>query len=170
MCGKCKATVDVCLSSFEWELEGVHWAAGNNGVVSKLFVVSSLFEAFKQSAMVTNVLMELGQYVQCREIFSDNEAMVNFVNGKANGKGLKHAMLRLWYMRQQKNRGYRLSWMSGKLILADPFTKCVGVMEHEAHVKDVMGHRLLQDSAVVKVKRVQEKDNESKGAEDGDSD
>lgn len=145
VCGKCKATVDVVLSSFEGELEGVEWAARNNSLVNEKLNIAAMTEAFKQSAMVTNVMMELGEFVNTRRVFSDNEAMINFVNGKAQGRGMKHATLRLWYMRGQIDRGYELIWMSGKLILADAMTKCVPVTEHEEHVKEVMGQRMLRD-------------------------
>ena len=148
VCGKCKASVDVVLSSFEGELEGVEWAAKNNSSVDEKLNIAAMTESFKQSAMVTNVIMELGKFVNTRKVFSDNEAMINFVNGKAQGKGMKHATLRLWYMRGQINRGYELLWMSGKMILADGMTKCLPITEQEAHVKEVMGHRMLKDCEI----------------------
>ena len=58
---------------------------------------------------------------------------------------MKHASLRLWYMRQQVNRGYDLDWMSGKEICANPMTKAVYQDEHRKHVHDVLGHGLLKE-------------------------
>jgi hypothetical protein len=142
VCGKCKATVDVVLSSFEGELEGVDYGQINNERVSNSYMISGLTEGFKQAAGIQNILMELNQEPMDRQIYSDNEAMVRFVNGEAQGKGMKHASLRLWYMRQQVERGYKLDWMSGKEILANPMTKAVYREEQEKHVFDVMGHGL----------------------------
>ena len=76
-------------------------------------------------------------------MYGDNEAMVDFVRGDAQGKGMKHASLRLWYIRQQIERGYELNWMSGKTIPVNPMTKAVHQDEQERHVPDVQGHYLL---------------------------
>jgi hypothetical protein len=150
VCGKCKATVDVVLSSFEGELEGVDYGGVNNNRVATNYMISGLTEAFKQAAGIQNILMELNQEPMERQIYSDNEAMVKFVNGEAQGKGMKHASLRLWYMRQQVDRGYKLDWMSGKQILANPMTKAVHREEQEKHVWDVMGHGLRGQQEEIK--------------------
>jgi hypothetical protein len=147
---KAKATVDVVLSSFEGELEGHGFGEEENRETSHS--VSGLFEACKQAAAVGNILSELREYPPERKILADNEAMVNFVNGDAQGKGMKHASLRLWYIRQQLERGYTLDWMSGTEILANPMTKAVHQEEQERHVKDVQGLKLLEeddDKAVI---------------------
>jgi hypothetical protein len=140
--GKCKATVDVVLSSFEGELEGVDYGQENNSKIANSYMIGGLTEAFKQAAGIQNVLMELNQEPMERQIYSDNDAMVKFVNGQAQGKGMKHAALRLWYMRQQVDRGYNLNWMAGIDILANPMTKAVRREEQVRHVRDVMGHGL----------------------------
>jgi Reverse transcriptase (RNA-dependent DNA polymerase) len=139
---KCKATVDVVLSSFEGELEGVDYGQENNSKIAKSYMISGLTEGFKQAAGIQNILMELNQEPIERRIYSDNLAMVKFVNGEAQGKGMKHAALRLWYMRQQVDRGYSLEWMAGADILADPMTKAVRRELQEKHVWDVLGHGL----------------------------
>jgi hypothetical protein len=103
---KAKATVDVVLSSFEGELEGHINGVRDNE--EKSYCIGGMFEAFKQAASVMNLLIELDEYPILRTIYADNEAMVNFVKGDAQGKGMKHASLRLWYVRQQLERGYEL--------------------------------------------------------------
>jgi len=147
VCGKAKATVDIVLSSFEGELEGVQWGSENNVAVATKFVIGGLTEAFKQTAATVNVLHELEIYPESRRVFSDNEAMVDFVNGEAQAKAMRHASLRLWYMRQCVNRGFTLDWMSGLDICANPMTKAVFQEEHRRHVYDVLGHALLEDEA-----------------------
>jgi hypothetical protein len=140
---KAKANVDVVLSTFEGELDG--HAMGVQDNEQQTYAVGGLFEAFKQQAGVMNILVELREFTMVREAYADNEAMVNFVNGEAQGRGMKHAALRLWYMREQVNRGYALKWMPGTEILANPMTKAVHQDEHERHVREVQGHRLLED-------------------------
>ena len=139
---KAKATVDVNISTFEGELDGHAYGLDDNK--DKSFMIAGLFEAYKQAATVMNILMELKEYPAERNLFADNEAMINFVNGEANGKGMKHAALRLWYVRQQKDRGYKLTWMSGLEIVANGLTKALHQAEFEAFVKDIQGHRLLE--------------------------
>ena len=140
---KAKATVDVVLSSFEGELEGHEFGAEAN--MQTTHCIGGLAEAFKQGASVQNVLQEIKQYPYARRIYADNEAMVDFVNGDAQGKGMKHASLRLWYIRQQIDRGYTLDWTSGEFILANPMTKAVHVEEQDRHVIDVQGLKLLEE-------------------------
>jgi hypothetical protein len=140
---KAKATVDVVLSSFEGELEGHVLGVKDNE--EKNYCIGGLFEAFKQAAVVMNVLNELDEYPVLRTVYADNEAMVNFVKGDAQGKGMKHASLRLWYIRQQIDRGYELEWMAGTEILANPMTKAVHQDEQERHVRDVQGYGLFED-------------------------
>ena len=127
----------------EGELEGHGFGEVDNRQTSHC--IGGLHEAFKQAASVRNILEELGEYPSERKIRADNEAMVDFVNGDAQGKGMKHASLRLWYIRQQLERGYTLEWMPGTEILANPMTKAVHQEEQERHVKDVQGLKLLEE-------------------------
>jgi hypothetical protein len=145
ICGKAKASVDVVLSTFEGEMEGSLIGGENNERISQKFSIGGLTEAFKQAAATTNVLLELEQVPEKREVYGDNEAMINFVNGTAQGKAMRHGSLRLWYMRQQVDRGYELYWMSGKNICANPMTKAVFQDEHRRYVFDVMGHGLRSE-------------------------
>ena len=57
---------------------------------------------------------------------------------------MKHATLRLWYMRQQINRGYEIVWMSGKEILANAMTKAVSKEEQDWYWRSVQGYDMLK--------------------------
>jgi len=139
---KATATVDVILSSFEGELDGTHQAV-NCQASEKAMHLEGMLESFKANASTCNIMAELNQYPTHRSIFSDNEAMIDFVNGEAQGKGVKHAQLRLHYVRQQLDRGVELFWMSGKEILANPMTKAVYEEEQIRHAREVQGVLLL---------------------------
>jgi hypothetical protein len=144
---KAKATIDVTLSSFESEAHGLDAGLSQSEQAHEILNLSGLTEAFKSSAATLNILTELRQEVTIpRGIWSDNNSMVNFVNGEAQGKGIRHALLRLWYLREQVAKGVVLKWMSGKEILANPMTKAVTREEYERHAKEVQGLLLLEDS------------------------
>ena len=139
---KCRATVDVTLSSFESELHGVHKGVALGEQVN--IILSDITEAVKQAAGVANMVNEMGNNVSLTTtVYSDNKAMVDFVNGKGQAKGIKHAMLRLWYLREQIQKGISLVWAEGKTILANPMTKAVHQREFEVFRHEVQGYKLL---------------------------
>ena len=150
---KATATVDVVLSSFEAELHGVNDGFTDNSAESSIILLNELkkneknivglSDSYKDNAVTRNVLAELSEFPDIRRVFSDNEAMVNFVNETADAKGVKHALLRLFYVRQEINRGVDLYWMSGKDILANAMTKVVSKEEQEKFTNDVQGFNLL---------------------------
>ena len=138
---KCRASIAVLLSSFESELHGVDKAV-QQGEDIKL-CLTDITEAFKQAAGVSNMVTEMGDRALSITVYSDNKAMVEYVNGKGQAKGVKHALLRLWYLREQVMKGINLEWVEGKTILANPMTKAVHQLEHDAHKLDVQGYHLL---------------------------
>jgi hypothetical protein len=144
---KTRATMDVVLSSFEAELDGHGEGVANNEMVmNKKQNITGLVEAFKQNAATRNVLAELSEYPESRMVYSDNKAMIDFVKDEAQARGMRHASLRLYYVRQQVERGIGLTnveWMSGKKILANAMTKAVLQAEHIWFSEDVQGHKLL---------------------------
>ena len=97
----------------------------------------------KQAAGVANMATEMGAIGLMTTVYSDNKAMVDYVNGRGQAKGIKHALLRLWYLREQVMKGINLEWVEGITILANPMTKAVHQTEHFAYRLDVQGYHLL---------------------------
>jgi hypothetical protein len=128
---KSTATTIVHLSSFEAELDGVT-------------------AAFKTVSRLINMLTELGfvGLTSTPMVYSDNEAMVNFVKGQGVAKGVRHMQLRMWYTREVYQEGrLMLAWMSGKQILADHLTKLATAVDHRKFAEEIMGLKLLQTEA-----------------------
>jgi hypothetical protein len=123
-----KATAVVFTSSFESELDGV--AKGMKG-----------------NSRVRNVMVELRQKLKnVPKLWSDNMAMVRFVQGEGVAKGVRHMELRMWYVRERYKQGSVLiDWMSGVTIPADKLTKLGTREEHEAFTYQIMGLGLLLD-------------------------
>jgi hypothetical protein len=122
-----KATDVVFMSSFESELDGVS-------------------KGMKSNSRVRNVVLELRQKLKnLPRLWSDNLAMVKFVQGEGVAKGVRHMELRMWYVRERYKQGSILvEWMTGKKIPADKLTKLGTRDEHEVFRKDIMGHGLLE--------------------------
>ena len=122
-----KATDVVFMSSFESELDGVS-------------------KGLKSNSRVRNVMTELRQKLKTLpKLWSDNLAMVKFVQGEGVARGVRHMELRMWYVRERYKQGNVLvDWMSGKKIPADKLTKLGTREEHEAFTYDIMGLSLLE--------------------------
>jgi hypothetical protein len=125
---KVKATQYISLSSFECELNG-H------------------FEGFKQSKNLFNIAKELEfQLNPVRIIRNDNEKAVDFINSNADGKGVRHAELRFWYLREECAKGeIDFHWESGATIAVDSMTKCQDQVTQARFRADVQGLKLLED-------------------------
>ena len=146
---KCRASIAVLLSTFESELHGVAMGI-SKGEGTQIFL-TDVTEAVKQAAGVSNMLTEMGSTMVSTSVYSDNKSMVDYVNGKGQAKGVKHALLRLWYLREQVQKGIHLQWVEGKTILANPMTKAVHRTELEMHREDVQGYRIGRALASSKV-------------------
>jgi hypothetical protein len=122
-----KATDVVFTSSFESELDGVA-------------------KGLKGNARVCNVVTELRQKLKdLPKLWSDNMAMVKFVQGEGVAKGVRHMELRMWYVRERYKQGSVLiDWMTGAMIPADKLTKLGTREEHEVFTRDNMGLGLLE--------------------------
>jgi hypothetical protein len=116
----------VGLSSFESELDS---ATGGMKTLRKLM----------------NILEEMQvEYSEQPVLYSDNEAMINFVKGEGVAKGVRHMELRMWYTREQYKSGrIVMKHMSGKVISSDKFTKLANRRDHEIFRNDVQGLGLL---------------------------
>ena len=78
-------------------------------------------------------------------IFSDNEALVNFVNGDGPmAKGVRHIEIRQWFTRDTIQKGQiQLTHMPEKDIPADKLTKLGNVSEHAQFCSQILGLSLL---------------------------
>ena len=114
-------------SSFEPELDGVT-------------------RGLKANSRIVNILKELRQKIsELPRLWSDNEAVVNFVKGEGVAKGVRHMELRMWYCRERYKDGTVLiDWMEGVQIPSDKLTKLATREEHVIFTSDIMGHKLLE--------------------------
>jgi hypothetical protein len=128
---KVKATQYMALSSFEGEINGY-------------------FESFRTSARYANIAKEMSYKVDpIRIIIGDNEKAIQFIKGEAEGKGIRHALRRFSYMREEFSKGnIDLQWLSGKSLVVDAMTKVVDVEAFQRFRSDVLGHALLQEQGV----------------------
>jgi hypothetical protein len=89
---------------------------------------------------------------QVQLIYGDNEKAIEYLNGTAQGKGMRHAQKRLSYMRDDLAMSkIKLIWMSGKSLIVDALTK---VTTHECYENfryDAMGWQMLETTVGVKV-------------------
>jgi hypothetical protein len=123
---KVKATQYMALSSFEGEINGY-------------------FESFRTSSRYGNIAKEMSYPVDpVRVIIGDNEKAIQFLKGDAEGKGIRHALRRYSYMREEFKKGnIDLRWESGKSLVVDAMTKVVDVESFLRFRSDVLGHALL---------------------------
>ena len=107
--------------------------------------LNGLYEGFKESAKIRNYAEELEIEVDpVRIIYSGNEKAVEFINGDAEGKGVRHAMLRLMYLREECGKGdLLLLWQSGETIVVDGMTKPMDKVSTAVFRHDVQGLQLL---------------------------
>jgi len=92
-----------------------------------------------------NIITELRQKLsELPELWSDNEAMVEFIRGEGVAKGVRHMELKMWYVRERNKDGsVNIGWTTGETIPSDKLTKLGTRDEHEAFTYDIMGHALL---------------------------
>ena len=128
---KVKATQYMALSSFEGEINGY-------------------FESFRTSARYLNIAKEMSYKVDpVRVIIGDNEKAIQFIKGEAEGKGIRHALRRFSYMREEFLKGsIDLQWLSGKILVVDAMTKVVDVEAYQRFRSDVLGHALLSAEGI----------------------
>jgi hypothetical protein len=109
--------------------------------------LDGLSGAMKTTNRLINILSEMGINSAKNTIYSDNEAMINFVKGTAVAKGIRHLELRLWYFREEVSRGkVDVFFMPGKDMPADQLTKILTRADFEQFRERVLGLKLLQDT------------------------
>ena len=123
---KCKALVNVNVSSFEAELE-------------------ALFRSMKSIREIQNILDDMEvERVKPSRGFTDNKAMQQFVKSDGVTKGVKHMEMRLWALRLEYLKGdIRFEHMPGTEIPADLLTKLGPITKHWKYVKDILGLGLM---------------------------
>ena len=124
---KCRATSLVHTASFAAELDGT-------------------MSAMKHLRRIENVLTELGlRLASVPQLWSDNEAMIKFVQGAGTAKGVRHMELRMWYVRERyMSGGVVLDYMSGITIPTDKLTKLGCKASHIQFTRDILGLKLLE--------------------------
>jgi hypothetical protein len=147
---KATATDTIHLSSFEVEGMGTIQAYDEQEIVAKKikgFDLQGTTNAFKTTARVVNELTELeypvaGDYP--RTILGDNEKAITFIRSETEGKNVRHADLRLWYVRGQiRHSRVDYRWHQGTLLNVNAMTKVVNLQEQARFTWDIMGHALL---------------------------
>jgi len=131
---KAKTTLGVHLSSFEAELDG-------------------MTNALKSICRVRNILTEL--HMKCAEagpkVYSDNQAMLEFVKGQGVAKNVMHMELRMWYIREKFSQdNINFEFMPGDKIPVDKLTKIEDRKGHSRFTYDILGHSLLYDDWTAK--------------------
>lgn len=106
--------------------------------------LDGLSSAMKTTNRLINILSEMDIQSSNNTIYSDNEAMINFVKGSAVAKGIRHLELRLWYFREEVSRGkVDVFFMPGKDMPADQLTKILNRADFEKFRERVQGLKLL---------------------------
>lgn len=144
---KTMATEMVHLSSFETELDGTGQGLDENeriAIQTSRWNLDGVSRSFKTSARVANILTELDISAVKRVIYGDNEKCIQFCKREVEGKNVRHAELRLWYIRQElQQQGVLYEWMPGNKLDVNAMTKPVGIEELTRMRWNVLGHQLL---------------------------
>ncbi len=79
------------------------------------------------------------------QIYSDNEALVNFINSDTPfAKGVRHVEMRQYFTRDTLLKGeFKLQHIKGTDIPADKLTKLGNVTEHQQFTRQILGLSLL---------------------------
>ena len=99
----------------------------------------------KDVARVQNICKEFAHDINQTTIFGDNLAVVDFLHGRGNPKGVRHMQLRMWYLREKILSGEMdIDHLAGTLIVADRLTKVSDNLGHNVYTNDIQGLNLLQ--------------------------
>jgi hypothetical protein len=124
---KSRKTNCVVTSSFEAELDGAS-------------------SALKSLGRIKNILSELNINIHNHQstLYSDNQAMIEFLKGNGVAKGVRHMELRMWYLRDKVKRGdTNIVHVPGTTIPADKLTKLGDKETHKQFVNHIMGLIML---------------------------
>ena len=127
---KATTSTSTSLSSFEAELDG-------------------LTTMLKTLLRLRHILRELlPDFPTQSQIFSDNEALVNFINSDTPfAKGVRHVEMRQYFTRDTLLKGeFKLEHIKGTDIPADKLTKLGNVTEHQLFTRQILGLTLLDST------------------------
>jgi hypothetical protein len=110
--------------------------------------LSALTDGMKTALYLQHLLSSLNTDIAMpATIYADNKAMLDFVNGEGSLRGSRHMDLRLWFSRENLQRGrFLLKYMSGLLIPSNYLTKLATISEHQLFVIDIQGLKLLPET------------------------
>ena len=98
----------------------------------------------KDVSRVQNICKEFAHEINKTTIFGDNLAVVDFLHGRGNPKGVRHMQLRMWYLREKILSGEMdIDHLAGTLIVADRLTKVSDNLGHNVYANDIQGLNLL---------------------------
>lgn len=81
------------------------------------------------------------------QLWTDNEALSDFVNGDRVAKAVRSMELRMWFAQEHVKMGnVKVNFMRGKEIPSDKLTKITSVKEFEDFRYFVMGTFLLDEN------------------------
>jgi len=99
----------------------------------------------KDVSRIQNIFDEFAQEIKQTTIFGDNLAVVDFMHGRGNPKGVRHMQLRMWYLREKILSGsIDIDHLAGSLIVADRLTKVSDNIGHNVFANDIQGLNLLK--------------------------
>jgi hypothetical protein len=108
---KATSTAQVRLSSFTAELDG-------------------LVNVIKSGLLLDNILKEMGITVEDVQLWTDNEALSDFVNGDRVAKAVRSMELRMWSAQEHVKMGnVQVNFMRGKEMPSDKLIKITSVKE-----------------------------------------
>jgi hypothetical protein len=107
-------------------------------------------KASQAAFSVKNLLTELRQvFKPVIQLYSDNEALVDFMNSEGKSKGMRHTELQMWSLREQVKKGdIILTHMSGAEIPVDLMTKPGTKRNHRIFMRKILGLDLLDSKEV----------------------
>ena len=78
------------------------------------------------------------------QLYSDNQAMIDFVHGEGVAKGVRHMELRMWYTREEYKKGnVVVDYMAGIVIPTDKLTKLGSIEELKKFRRNILGLDLV---------------------------
>jgi hypothetical protein len=120
---KCSSTPHVCLSSLEGELNGYFKVMKLEAII-RLFFEPFMFPLERKSIM-----------------FGDNQKCIEGINGNATMEGVRHALIRVSYMREKIESGdISLEFVAGKSLAVDGLTKVQDMIGQASLREYVMGN------------------------------